>query len=124
MARRLSNAAVSIRYRHAKDGQYYVHKFGPGVRVELERSGNVKLTQAQRRKLWRLFPLDSSGDTIPYLVNSPADVPRRVSDRSVSNEGHPMARHRRHRSRRSSHSSRSNRAAAVRRAVVGAPRLR
>lgn len=108
MPRRLSNAAVSIKYRHAKDGQYYVHQFGPGVRIELERSGNVKLTQAQRRKLWRLFPLDSSRGAIPYLVNSPADVPRRVSSRSVSSEDHPMARHRRHRSRRSHSAARSN----------------
>lgn len=61
----MSGDVHSIEYRHNQDGQDYRHDFGPGVVMDAEADGTVRLTHAGGRGLHR----DHSGQT--FLVNPP-----------------------------------------------------
>ena len=50
----LSARAWSLAYRHAEDGQDYIHDFGPGVLVDLEDDGSVRLSHPDHA-LWAEF---------------------------------------------------------------------
>lgn len=51
----MSDRVYAIQYRHVEDGQDYEHRFGPGVRMDAEPSGGIRLTHTKGRPLSEEF---------------------------------------------------------------------
>lgn len=49
-----SERVIEIRYQHKDDGKLYKHRFGKGVRLKAEKSGEVTLSHPTKR-LWGEF---------------------------------------------------------------------
>lgn len=71
----LSGEVQAIEYRHKDDGINYRHNFGPGVAMDAEDDGTVRLTHAGGRGLHR----DHSGQT--FLINPPKKGGRKMARR-------------------------------------------
>lgn len=71
----MSGEVAAVEYRHADDGRDYRHDFGPGVTMDAEPDGSIRLTDARGRGLHR----DFSGQT--FLVNPPKKGARKMAKR-------------------------------------------
>ncbi len=71
----MSGDVHAIEYQHSKDGQNYRHDFKPGVFMDAEPDGTVRLTQARGRGLTRNF----DGQT--FLVNPPKRGKKKMARR-------------------------------------------
>lgn len=52
---RIGKRVWRVEYQHEDDGLHYRHDFGPGVLLEGEPDGSVRLRHRRRRRLWRDF---------------------------------------------------------------------
>ena len=54
----IGEQVYAVWYRHAEDGEPYVHEFGPGVELVADDDGGVHFESSRGRRLWDDFDVD------------------------------------------------------------------